>query len=177
MAPIRAAFTVFTVGPGAGAAGAQGACVAGWVAAASSGVGGVGRGRAGGRDRGPQQLCLPCAGPLGKSVCSCQRLVSGTSCRRRSWGTGASQSRQRRAPCWPVELLVNWPRLSGSQPVAKGEVQAEPSRLGRGGRGQEPQLWGSSVSDPQGGWGTAFLWLRLVGQMELLTAQDRSIDC
>lgn len=75
-----------------------------------------------------------------------------------------------------MELLVDWPGLSGSQPVAKGEVQAEPSRLGLGDGGQEPQLWGSSVSDPQGGWGTAFLWVQLLGQTELLRAQDRLID-
>lgn len=135
----------------------------------------MGQGRADGRDTGPQQLCLPCAGPFRKSVSSCQRLVSGTSCRRRSWGAGASQSRQRRAPGRPVELLVDWARLSGSQPVAQGEVQAEPSRLGRGGGQQEPQLWGSSVSDPQGGCGDSLPTAATMGLTELLTAQERPL--
>lgn len=135
----------------------------------------MGQGRADGRDTGPQQLCLPCAGPFRKSVSSCQRLVSGTSCRRRSWGAGASQSRQRRAPGPPVELLVDWARLSGSQPVAQGEVQAEPSRLGRGGGQQEPQLWGSSVSDPPGGCGDSLPTAATMGLTELLTAQERPL--
>lgn len=155
-APIRAACTVFTVRPWAGAAGAERACVAGWGGSRPPRLWGGGawaKAELMGGDMGPQQLCLPCAGPFGKSVSSCQRLVSGTSCRGRSWGAGATQSRQRRAPEPPVELLVDWARLSGSQPVAQGEVQVEPSRLGRGGGQQEPQLWGSSVSDPRGGCG------------------------
>lgn len=135
-APIRAVCTVFTVRPRARAAGAEGACVAGWGGSRPPrlwGVGGLGRGRGDGRDTGPQELCLPCAGPFGKSVSRCQRLVSGMSCRRRSWGAGASQSKQRRAPGpqWSFWLTGPgsqlWPRERGRRSRA-GWVREVDSR-------------------------------------------------